>query len=126
MEEENGDEDSDIGDKIILGVTEPIQIKHKTFLAKIDTGAFSSSICKTVAEKLELGPPIGTVNVRSSTGRSRRKMVRAAVTLKGREIESDFSVADRRHMSFDVLIGRKLLKKGGFIVDPSKTVTKTK
>ncbi|MBI4447500.1 ATP-dependent zinc protease [Candidatus Woesearchaeota archaeon] len=103
----------------IIGLTEPIKIGEEEIMARIDTGAKYNSICKTLAEKLSLGPPIKTIRIKSSTGKERRSMVQTEIEMKGRKLATVFNIADRQHMKYDVLIGYDLLKKEGFLIDPT-------
>lgn len=103
----------------IVGTVEKVKINGKRVLARIDTGAGRSSICRTLAKKLRLGPPIKGVVVRSVHGRSIRPVVQGRVVLKGKKIKANFTVTDRRKMNFDVLVGRNILKRG-FLVNPAQ------
>ena len=103
----------------VVGSVERVRINGIDVLARMDTGAGRSSICKTLAKKLRLGPPIKGVVVRSVHGRSIRPVVQAGIIIKGRKIKANFTVTDRSGMKFDVLIGRNILKRG-FLVDSSK------
>ena len=103
----------------IIKVVEIIKIKNKSFKARIDTGAKRSSISKSLAKKLKLGPAIGKVEVKSSNGISMRPLIIIEFLLKGVGISTEFTIADRKHMSYPILIGRNALKKG-FLIDPGK------
>lgn len=110
--------------KVILGLTETITIKGKAgkeieLTARIDTGATSSSIGKHLAEELELGPVIQTKVVKSASGIKQRPIVKATIIIKGKEIEEEVTIADRSHMTYRVLIGQNILKKGNFLIDPN-------
>ena len=109
-------------DKIVLGLTEDVainkQVKKKIIKARIDTGAITSSIDKELCERLKIGPVIKTTTVISSHGRTKRPSVIINVTLKGKTIEGRFTVADRSHMKYKLLIGQNILKQG-FLIDPS-------
>ncbi len=111
-------------DKIILGLTEPVKLvgsdgKEKEVRARIDTGATKSSIDNRLASELHLGPIIKTKLVKSAQGTDIRPVIRAKIVLAGREIESEFTLANRTHLKYPVLIGQNLLKDG-FMIDPSK------
>jgi len=87
--------------------------------AKIDTGAWRTSIDKRLAEKLGLLKEdniLWTKNVSSSLGRERRKVIGLVFWLAGRRIETSASVSKRHSLRFPVIIGRKDLK--GFLVRP--------
>lgn len=109
--------------KIIIGLAEKIEVlgkeKSRRVLARIDTGAATSSIDVTLASYLNLGPIIKVKSVKSSLGRDKRPVVRAKIRIKGFEVSGYFTVSDRSHMKYPVLIGRNLLKKIPVLIDPS-------
>jgi hypothetical protein len=105
-------------DKKVINSVEPVKISGKECVARIDTGATRSSICKTLVGKLKLGPPIDSVEVKSSNGISMRDIIMVEVELAGVKTKTKFNVSDRSHMRYPILIGRNLLKKG-FLVDCS-------
>ena len=72
-----------------------------------------------MAEKLELGPYVKTTTVVSSNGRTKRPSVNVNLQLDGTHIKGRFTIADRAHMKYKVLIGQNILKKG-YLIDPSK------
>ena len=112
-----------MGKRVILGLTADVTVlgkKMKTVTARIDTGATSSSIDKKLAEELELGPIIRSKIVKSASGIERRPVVHAQVKFNGTPIKADFSLANRNHLSYPVLIGQDILKKGNFLIDPNK------
>ena len=110
-------------DRQIIGLTENITIigskTNKKVIARIDTGATKSSIDKELATQLGLGPTLRTTMIRSANGRSQRNLVKATIKIGDKEINTEFSVADRTHMRYRVLIGRNILTKG-FIIDPNE------
>ncbi|SEJ21346.1 Uncharacterized conserved protein [Dyadobacter koreensis] len=58
--------------------------------------------------------------VRNSSGKEeKRYVIKTQITLFGRKIRTEFSLANRKKMSYPILLGRKLLK-GRFIVDVSQ------
>lgn len=110
--------------KVILGLIEEITLydaqgKSKKLLAKIDTGADSSSIDISLAGELMLGPITKTKSVVSSHGRSLRPVVPISLILGDQNVSGDFTLYNRTHMTFKVLIGRNILEKG-FLIDPSQ------
>jgi hypothetical protein len=111
-------------EKVVLGLIEEITLfdvngKEKKLLAKIDTGANISSIDMSLATELSLGPIIRTKTVVSSHGRSLRPVVAIDIDLAGKTIDGNFTLYNRSHMTFKVLIGRDVLRRG-FLIDPSK------
>lgn len=110
-------------DKVILGLTEKIKLlgnKEVELIARIDTGATSSSVDSNLAEELSLGPVIRTKIVKSASGVKKRPIIKAKIILKDIEIEEEFTLADRGHMTYPLLIGQNILKKGNFLIDPNK------
>ncbi len=112
--------------------------------AKVDTGADSSSIWATnihindageleftlfgPSSSLYTGKPVtvdtfSVQQVRNSTGDVKlRYRVPLSMKVKNRKILAYFTLADRRHNRFPVLIGRKTLQNK-FLVDVSKIAT---
>ncbi len=109
-------------DKIILKAVEDVIIlsekEKKVIKARIDTGASMCSIDENLAKELKLGPKVRDRKVKSATGRTIRPVFRIRIKLKNREFEAEFTVIDRSHMKYPMLIGRNILKQG-FLVDVS-------
>ena len=109
----------------ILGLYEKVTIfdeksgKKMDINAKVDTGAYRTSIDNSLAEKLGLEKHHETVLVKSASGVGERDTVRLGFSMKGKRINTVASIADREHLKFDIIIGRKDMK--GFLVDPSDT-----
>lgn len=99
------------------GNGEPKEIKVR---AKVDTGACKSSISKSLVKKLRLGPVRKTTIIKSVLGKERRKLIKVPIKLKGKNLKVFFSVADRRHMNYNILIGQNILRLGKFLIDPLK------
>jgi hypothetical protein len=113
-----------VNGNIIVGLTENVIFRSnnaadKEIAAKVDTGATRSSIDIKLASKLNLGPVIKSKMVKSAHGNKLRPIVEAEITLADKKIKSEFTLADRTHMKYSVLIGVNILKHG-FLVDPSK------
>ena len=94
--------------------------KSMEVLARIDTGATNSSVDSRLVIELGLGPFKTTKVIKSAHGNSIRPLIEAKVTIHGKEFVSLFSVADRKHMRYKVLIGQNILSNAGFLIDPSK------
>lgn len=107
----------------VVGLTETITIRSGTesleVEARIDSGATKSSIDISLASKLRLGPVIATKMVKSANGAKLRPMVEVTTIIAGREVTGKFTLADRSHMKYKVLIGQNILKRG-FLIDPNK------
>ena len=114
-------------DKVILGLIELVTVygskdREAKVLARIDTGATSSSIDYTLAGELQLGPVISSKIVKSASGVKKRPTIKVKIILKGTKIEEEFTLADRSHMTYRILLGQNVLKKGNFLIDPLKKV----
>jgi hypothetical protein len=91
----------------------------KTVTARIDTGAAKCSLDKKLAKKLGIKNVIKHKVIKSAHGTLKRGVVIARVKLAGNTFRANFTLANREHMKYDVLIGRNVLKKG-FLIDPAK------
>ena len=109
--------------RIVVGLTEKVTLngksKEKALWAKIDTGATKSSMDIALAEQLKLGPVTHSKVVKSAHGSRLRPIVEATIILADRKISTEFTLAERSHMKYKVLIGQNILKDG-FLIDPSK------
>lgn len=112
-----------INGKTLIGLTEPIIMFSKegkrTIASKIDTGASKSSIDVNLASQLKLGPIIKSKLVKSAAGNKLRPVIESIIVLAGKKIKAEFTLADRWHMKYRVLIGQNILKYG-YLIDPSK------
>jgi len=108
---------------VVIGLIERITIngpgKSETLLAKVDTGATKSSIDLKLAKELDLGPVIRSKMVKSAHGNKLRPIVEINIVIAKKNIRTEFTLADRRHLKYMVLIGQNILKNG-FIIDPLK------
>ena len=112
----------------ILGLIETIgiikkednKLKEIKVKAKVDTGASRSSISKSLVKKYNLGPYRKTTIIKSAMGREKRKVIKLTVKMKNKKIRAFFSVANRKHMKYNMLIGKNILKLGKFLIDPLK------
>ena len=109
--------------KVVIGLVEKVEIRHSSgkedIAAKIDTGATKSSIDIVLASKLNLGPVIKSKIVKSAHGNKLRPIIEASIELAGKKMKSEFTLADRSHMKYPILIGQNILKEG-FLIDPNK------
>ena len=109
----------------VIGLTEKVIVTghdgiSKVITARIDTGATTSSIDYKLAAELNLGPIIETKRIRSAHGRGERPVVRVSIDIAGQHMKKRFTLADRKHMKYPVLIGQNVLKEGFFLIDPLK------
>ena len=107
-----------------LGFLEPVTIYgpdgHKKVMARIDTGAARNSIDENLAKKLGIHEVIHHKVIKSAHGVKKRPIVKAKLKIAGKEFENmTFTLVDREHMKYSVLIGRNTLKKG-FLINPDK------
>jgi len=113
-------------EKIVVENVEEIKIrlskkKRVPVLAKIDTGAYRSSIDRELAESLGL---LSKDNILwmgrfvSGLGREKRPIIEVTFFLKGKKIRTAVSVSKREKMKTKFLIGRRDLE--GFFVNPAK------
>ena len=134
-------------EKLLIGRKEDINLpdlKLKGVDAKIDTGAYSSSIhChhielikkdgKKVLKFKVLDPEhdnyqkrvflvksFKTTKVKSSNGKTENRfLIKTDVEVFGKNFKTEFTLTDRSDMKYPVLLGRKFIKQG-FIVDVNK------
>ncbi|MBI4439432.1 ATP-dependent zinc protease [Candidatus Woesearchaeota archaeon] len=113
-----------INGKIVLGLIQEVKIfdnstdKSRSCLARVDTGATKSSIDAALVNELHIGPVLASKYVKSAHGRKMRPIVLVEIEIKGTRLKEEFTVADRTHMKYPLLIGQNILKD--FIIDPSK------
>jgi alpha-L-glutamate ligase-like protein len=103
------------GGALYVGVFEDVKIKdlmgesHEV-KAKVDTGAFRTSIDEELARELGLLDPenvLWEIGYRSALGREERKVVGVTFYLKGKKIKSSASVSDRSKLKRRMIIGRR-------------------
>lgn len=93
--------------------------KKVVALAKLDTGAYSTSIDKKLADDLGLlraDNVLWEKEFKSSLGKEKRKLIRLVFWLGGRKVVSRAGLSDRQNLRRKLLIGRRDLK--GYLVDP--------
>ncbi len=110
--------------RLIVGLTERVKItgkeKSRELVARIDTGAKKSSIDLDLAARLKLGPIFKTKTFRTSTGKEVRPLIWVNLEIKGTKTKASFNLTSRKNMRYKVLIGRNVIKKFGFLIDPLK------
>jgi len=106
----------------IAGLVEYVELKGKdctkAVLARIDTGAINSAIDAKLVAELTLGPIVKTKSIKSTHGQSLRPVIMVGLNLKKIDILEEFTIADRGHMKYSLLIGQNILKKHKFLIDP--------
>ena len=106
---------------IIIGLTEYVTIfsrRRKKIKARIDTGATRSSMDIKLAEELHLGPIIKRKRVKSAHGSRLRPVIECEIMIAKQRIKAEFTLADREHMKYKVLIGQNVLKSKKFMINP--------
>jgi hypothetical protein len=89
--------------------------------AKIDTGAFRTSIDATLAKDmglLEKANILWYKGVRSALGKEERAIINLTFWLKGKKIKTAAGISDRSRLRRSLIIGRRDLV--GFLVNPEK------
>ena len=88
----------------------------KTYLAKLDTGAYRTSLDNRLVDELQLKVLDRQILIKSASGVNTRKAVKVNFTLHGRQINSVATIVDRSHLKYPLIVGRKDLK--GFLINP--------
>ena len=91
--------------------------KSKKFFAKIDTGAWRTSIDKELAGSLGLlnkSNILWSRNVRTSLGREKRPIINLRFYLAGRRIDTLVSISTRKNLRVPIIVGRRDL--AGFVI----------
>lgn len=114
----------EIDGKTVIGIVEPVTLiskdgSRRTILAKVDTGASKSSIDINLASELRLGPIIKSKLIKSASGNKLRPVIETNIEFAGRMMFEEFTLADRWHMKYPVLIGQNVLKHG-YLIDACK------
>ncbi len=90
---------------------EPITVK-----AKLDTGAFRTSIDKNFADLLGLSTLSEKVYVKSASGESFRPTAKTSFIMGGKKINTVVSIVDRSSMKYPVIVGHRDMKD--FLIKP--------
>lgn len=107
--------------KIIIGLVETILLENKKkYKAKIDTGADSSSVDKSILEDLDRKRIISHKIIKSALGTHKRPTIMIEFEFNGKKFKEKFSISDRTDLKYKILIGNNILKKENFLIDPNK------
>ncbi|MBA3064126.1 hypothetical protein FP803_01680 [Candidatus Woesearchaeota archaeon] len=114
--------------RVIIGCRESVFLtlgdKKKEFIARIDTGARTSSLDMQLAVELSHSKILKTRVIKSASGVGLRPIIEVTIILAGKKIISNFTLADRSHMKYKILIGRNIIRKEKFLIDPLKKLHK--
>ncbi len=114
----------EISGRPVVGTLVPVEItgankKRKEYIAKVDTGAWRTTICRQIAEELGLDKKIITKQkVWSAMGAEERPIINLKFSIGKKKIFTKAFIADRVSLKTKMIIGRKDLH--GFLIDPSK------
>ncbi len=107
--------------RMIIGLEEEVILEDgKKYDVKIDTGADSSSIDKTLVNSFGEKEVTSHKIIRSALGRHKRPTVMLEIVFQGIKFKENFTISDRSNLKYKVLIGKDILRKEGFLVDPLK------
>ena len=113
-------------DGTIVGIIELVTVKGKkgmkTVKAKLDTGTDRTSVDYNLAAEVGLGPLVDTIKVRSASGTNPETHVlaEAEIIIHQQHFSLPVSMDDRSRMKYAVLIGRDLLERSIFLINPRK------
>lgn len=122
--EELEQEIEEVSGHTVLSIEEKVIIidsdgGQHSLLAKVDTGAYRTTIDEGIARKIGIDKPIIVHRgVRGALGTQTRPVIALAMTLRNKRITTEASIVDRSHMKYDMILGRRDLK--GFLVNPGK------
>ena len=112
----------EIKDQIILGRNVTIQIitpeGEVEILAKVDTGAYSSSIDEEFFKKLDLNEEVlKNKVVKNVHGSEKRAVYEIDLIIKDVKLSSELNVFDRSNMKYKMILGRKDIRQLNALVD---------
>lgn len=104
----------------ILPVIYPVTLRYntqvKTLKAKLDTGAYRTSIDIGLVKELGLPYSHNKVYVKSASGQAYRPTVKLSLEIAGTKVNTIASVVDRKNLKYQMIVGRVDLK--GFLISP--------
>jgi alpha-L-glutamate ligase-like protein len=119
------EEVEEISGRKVIGINEAIEILDREknrhlIMAKIDTGAYRTTICTSLAKDLGIDKVIGTKKVRGALGGEERPIINLSFYMDKRLVTTEAFITNREEMKYDVIVGRRDLKR--FLIDPAKNV----
>ena len=121
-------EEKDLKKPVLQSVEDVVMIgrtgKKVKIKAKLDTGAYRTSICNEVAKKIGMGEVVRKRYVKSALGGEWRDAYELEMVIKSKHIKTQAFVVDRQHLRYDAIIGRRDLKS--FLIDPRRLKKKKK
>lgn len=109
--------------KSLIGLSVPIKLKGTKEIkvkVKVDTGAETSSICKSLLKKLGKVRRIGKTRIKNPIANEKRSLVLLEVGFEKKTFKTKFTVANRKSMKYKVLLGKNTLKQMNILIDPNK------
>ncbi len=122
--EELEQEIEEVSGHTVLSVEEKVIIIDQeggqhALLAKVDTGAYRTTIDEGVARKIGIDKPVIVhKGVRGALGTQTRPVIALSMSIRSKHIKTEASMVDRSHMKYDMILGRRDLR--GFLVNPGK------
>jgi len=110
--------------KKVVGLIESVTLidkkgKKRTLKAKMDTGATRSSIDVSLTKEMDFGPVLRKKLVKSAHGTTLRPVIGANIEFASEKFKTEFTVANRSHLRYKILIGVNMLEHG-FLINPGK------
>lgn len=104
----------------VLSVIEDVVFEKdgekKIYEAKLDTGAYRTSLDKSLIRELDLQPMARKIFVKAASGQQLRSAVKVSFVLSGRTINTIATIANRKHLRYPLIVGRRDLE--GFLINP--------
>ena len=108
-------------ERLIIGLIENAILEDgKKHNVKIDTGADSSSIDGSLVKDVENREIVSHKIIRSALGKHRRPTMMITIEFQGKQFYEKFTISNRKNLKYKILIGKDILQKEGFLIDPIK------
>jgi len=63
---------------------------------------------------------VGVVLIRQTKGLTRRVLVPLTIKIADKKVNTQVSIIERTHMQYPMIVGRKDLQRGNFVIDPRR------